>query len=63
MQRDNSLVNTISRCFPIFWTQCESCGREFKLEIGWLRFTMYGDSRYYCRKCCPTKEDVVKSMK
>lgn len=63
VQREIGLINNVSRCFPLFWTECEVCGREFKFEIGWLRYTMYGDSRYYCRKCCKTKEDVVQNIR
>ena len=63
MQRESGIINDITGCFPLFWTQCETCGREFKFEKGWLRFTQYGDPRYYCRKCCKTKKAVVDNLR
>ena len=63
MQRDSGIINDITGCFPLVWTECDVCGREFRFETGWLYYTRYGDSRYYCKKCCKTKKDVVNKMK
>lgn len=39
------------RWFPIFWTKCLRCRKEFKFEVMYYEVDDYGDLRRYCKKC------------
>lgn len=52
--------------FPLFeWKKCIICKLEFRREIGWAIpcYTFYGITKYICRECAETKEDVEKLLK
>ncbi|MBO0537931.1 hypothetical protein EXQ27_04280 [Clostridium botulinum] len=67
MKREKIKYPLIKHFMPLLWKECRFCGREFKIENGFIikdytRVNPRLYNSYCCNDCCKTIEDVKKKI-
>jgi hypothetical protein len=59
MQRDKVKIPNARLYYPLWWTDCDSCGKQFRWEWGWRSrvpvpdFALVRTDRVICGRCAP----------
>jgi len=59
MQRVKVKIPNARPYFPLWWTDCDSCGKQFRWEWGWRSrvpmpdFALVRTDRVICGRCAP----------